>query len=172
MNLPRLKTLQPVSTLTLVRLRRDDRDLSLHWPVVLDRITSMWHRYGGKADTLSNTLWQAYATKDPSWAVWAALDHAGRVVGHALAQVRDYDGTTVAWVAQVEMDTVAAKATKLEFLDEIERWVKEVNAILEARKLAPITTIMMSSPRMTDGWARHAGFDPYRMVYTRALKGV
>lgn len=152
----------------LVRLRRDEPDTAARFAAVIERIRRMAYRHDGNGDLLVNEVWNAYAQKDPTYAVWAVIAFDGTIIGHALAKIVDYDGKWVGWVKQVEMDTPSAKLLKEQFLDAVNRWIREVNLALEPRKIE-VRDLMMSSPRMTDGWARHAGFEPYRMVYRRRV---
>lgn len=158
----------PVHTLTLTRLRRDHPASLVLWPQTLARIQAMSARLGGSPDFMHQHLWTLYAADSPLLGVWAA-QRGEMLVGHALGLIEHWQGRPVAWVNQVDMDEPAPKAFKDLFLAELTAWVREANESL-AKQGLQVKEFLMQSHRMTDAWARHAGFDVHRVIFKREVK--
>ena len=152
----------------LVRIERDKPGGPALMELVAPRIKSFSHRWGSDGEALLTEVWGLFAQKSVGLGLWAALDTDESVIGHALATVQMWDRSPVGWVHQVKMDFPATTTLKDGFLGELEGWLKDVNATLNAQ--SQIGDLMMCSPRMKDSWARHAGFMPYRMIYRREVK--
>lgn len=156
------------ASLSLLRLRRDRTEQTpTYFATVAQRIAAMSHRFGGPGQAFADQVWIAHAAKDVRTAVWVVLDQDHQIVGHALAQLREWDGYLVGWVSQVEMDVIAGPKLLHQFLDELEQqWLPELNAYL-APANQKVTRMIMASPRMTNAWARHAGFHPHQQLFIR-----
>lgn len=159
---------------SLLQLRRDQPEALPLFEQLLARIRAMSHRCGGNAVLLSNQVWNLFAADSPLLGLWLAF-HRDVVIGHALGQVQSWDGRLVGWVHQVEMSTVAGQALKDKFLVSLEQWVQTANVSLKPTGQSPITELMMVTRRtpnaLFDHWSRHAGFDPYLVIYRRPVKG-
>ena len=88
---------------TLVHITREHRpDL---WPAVVARITAFSLRYGAKPTAFVNNLWTLFASQSPLLGVWASLPPGElRPNGHIVTTIEPFNGATVAWVQQCEMD--------------------------------------------------------------------
>lgn len=151
---------------TLRRLRRDIPDSSQYLDAVMARIVEWSHRFDGVGKPIADGAWRLYAEGTPFLGLWVALDAYGNLVGHALGDVRHWDGRMCCWVLQVVMDTPAGTALKTEFLTALKVWWQEVNHYSRAQNGPEIHRPLMQSYRITDAaWARHAGFKPYAHIY-------
>ena len=160
-------------TYHLTAIHRDTPGSTPWFEVAVDRIYTMSRRMGGNADLLKTQIWDLYAKGSPLLGLWLAFKDT-EVVGHALGQIQSWDGKPVAWVNQVEMDTIAGKALKDTFLQALESWVRTVNRLVKDSTPTPvyIHDILMVTRRSPqhDHWSRHAGFDPYLTLYRREVK--
>jgi hypothetical protein len=157
---------------TLRRLRRSDKDSSKYLDAVMDRIGSTSRQFDGSGDALVNSTWKLYAENSPLLGLWVATDDLDDdIVGHALGDIEQWSGRTVAWISQVMMDMITPQSIKLSAMAAFDNWVDEVNEWAVANKLPwKVTEILMMSPRMSESWARHSGFDLYRQVYRRLVR--
>lgn len=159
----------PVPTLTLTRLRRDDPGALALWAAVIARVEQMSTRLGGSSDYMKNHLWTLFAQQSPLLGAWAATRYKA-VVGHAIGLIEPWNGKNVAWIQQVEVDAVMPREFKDQFLHEVTVWVREANGVLAKASIPPVTDLMMQSHRMTDAWAKHAGFDQHRVIFRREVR--
>lgn len=152
---------------TLVRITREQRpDL---WPAVVDRITAFSLRYGAKPTAFVNNLWTLFATQSPLLGVWASLPPGElRPNGHIVTTIEPFNGATVAWVQQCEMDTRTPQAFVDAFLLELEAWITAANAVLPAAN--KVTETLFMTTRDTEVWTRRAGFDLHRTIYRRPVR--
>lgn len=157
----------------LLYLHRDQPGHAQLFEHAMTRIEAMSHRLGGNATLLKAQTWELFAKASPLLGCWLAFKDQ-QVCGHALAQIQSWDGRLVAWINQVEMDTLAGRALKDTFITSVENWVHVVNRELAVSKAEPVREIMMVTRRGTaaqfDHWSRHAGFDPYLTIYRREVK--
>lgn len=159
----------------LVQLHRDQPQSLVWFDVAINRIVAMSHRMGGNATLLKEQVWDLYAKGSPLQGLWLAFKD-DQIVGHALGHIQSWDGRPVAWINQVEMDTVAGRALKDAFLQALESWARTVNRLLKETSPTPtyVHEILMvtrrTQPATYDHWSRHAGFDPYLAVYRREIK--
>jgi hypothetical protein len=139
------------------------------------RIRAFSHRFGSKApDTLVNGVWKLYAERSPALGLWVLLDPGnGAVIGHLLLDARTWDGATVGWVSQVELDgTPLTRAERDHGIGEIEAWAERWNRAAEAqgRPDAKIEEFWMSTPRNAEVWARAFGFHVQRALCSRRIR--
>lgn len=145
---------------TLKRLQRDVAGSSQYLDVVLERIRQASTRFGGNGEALVNQTWKVYADGTPYLGLWIAVDSSDTIIGHALADIRNWDFQTVAWITQVVMNTSAPPTLKTQFLLALNQWVKDVNHSSTAMNAQwkPVTKIVMLTGRDTKAWEKHAGF--------------
>lgn len=161
---------------TLVRITRDNHaDL---WPLAVTRIRAFSLRYGAKPDGLINTLWTLFAANSPLCGIWGALPDAsacespdgpsGRLIGHIVTTIEPFNGATVAWVMQCEMDRRTPQAFVDRFLLEMEDWIAQANTVLPPAN--KVTETLFMTTRDTEVWTRRAGFDLHRTIYRRPVR--
>lgn len=124
-----------------------------------------------QCEPFTPTIWRLFSEASPLLYLVAAVNDEDQIVGHACGDVRTWDGKVVCWVSQVEMDEPADRTLKESFLTSIDQWAHTVRDQLSAQ--APgssLSRILMCSHRMHDAWARHAGFEPYRVLYAREVR--
>lgn len=161
---------QPV-IYTLRRLRRSESGSSRYLDEVMTRIGDASRKFDGSGEALVHGTWKLYAEGTPLLGLWVALSPLDKVVGHALGDIESWGGRTVAWITQVVMDEIAPADLKTQMMDEFDRWVHEANQWAETNKLSwRVTELLMMTPRMSDAWARHAGFEMYRTVHRRMVR--
>jgi len=157
----------------LIRLARNRPGSGQYLDAVMDRIGAMSRQFDGSGSVLVNCAWKMYAENSPYLGLWVAVDGYSDVVGHALGDIEVWNGRTVAWINQVKMDGPAGYALKEEFMHAVDQWIREANQQAQATKTSsPVTEALMMTPRMTDAWARHAGFEVYRTIYRRIVREV
>lgn len=147
--------------ITLHRLQRDKAGSGQWLDAVVERIRQASTRFGGNGEALVHQTWKAYADGTPYLGLWVAVDGATEtIVGHALADIRNWDFHTVAWVTQVVMDTTAPPTLKTDFLLALDHWVKDVNRQATALnpQWKPVTKMLMLTGRDAKAWEKHAGF--------------
>jgi len=128
----------------------------------------LWsHPYGsgGTGHPVANGAWRLYAEGTPFLGLWVALDAQDRIVGHALGDVRYWDGRLVCWILQVVMDAPAGLALKTEFLTALTVWWHEAASHSRVTGGDDVGRPLMQSYRMTNAWVRHSGFTPYANIY-------
>ena len=160
---------RPPTPYRLLSLTRDDQASATYLYPLLTRIRLMSHRMGGNPDTLLDEVWKLFAAKSPHLALWVALDAADTLIGHALAELKTWDNRYVLWINQVDMDVHAGRELRDLCLIVLENYVQHLNTLLPA-STPKIKDIIMCTPRMNDGWARHTGFEPYRAIFRREVK--
>jgi hypothetical protein len=148
----------------LVQVSREHKGSAKWLESALERVRNMAARWGTGADGLVNEVWKAFAASSPALGLWVGIQD-DEIVGHALADIRFYDGTPVVWVLQVETDIVVGRAYRDFILKTIDDWG------LAASKAMNLTVIdsLMSTPRINDAWARHSGYEPYRVIHRRRI---
>jgi len=157
---------------TLVRITRDSH--AALWPAVVDRIAAFSRRYGAKPDAFIHNLWTLFAAKSPLLGIWAAMpdvspyDITTRPIGHIVTTIEPFNGATVAWVQQCEMDTRTPQIFVDTFLTQMEAWIAEANAILPPAN--HVTETLFMTTRDTEVWTRRAGFDLHRTIYRRPVR--
>lgn len=155
---------------TLVRLTRDT-NVTL-WPLVVDRIAAFSRSYGAKPEAFVHNLWTLFAAKSPLLGVWAALPpdatYVAPVCGHIVTTIEPFNGATVAWVQQCQMDLRTPQAFIDTFLLDMEAWIAEANAVLPAAN--KVTETLFMTTRDTEVWTRRAGFDLHRTIYRRPVR--
>jgi len=120
-------------------------------------------------DELMATVWALFSQASPLLYLVAAVEvETDRIVGHAMGDIRKWDGKMVGWIGQVEMDQAAGRELVDAFLTHSSNWVHSVNQVLQPQGIE-VDTLIMCTPRMTDAWARHAGFEPYRVLLKREV---
>jgi len=153
-----------------VRIHRDAKGTMRWLEPALERIRAMSARFDGNAESLVNDVCKLHAEKSPLLGLFVAIEDE-QVVGHALAFVRDWDGRWVAWVTQVEMDHPVDRVLRGELLAVLGRWVEEFNLAFKVQGIH-VSEMMICTPLMHDGWARHSGFTPYRYLMIRKIPSV
>ena len=155
----------------LKRLRRDDVGSGAYLDAVMQRMKATSLRFDGGAEPLVQQVWGLYAKGTPELGLWVAL-HDGKIVGHAVGDVRNWCGRTIAWISQVVMDEAAPVELKDMFLRAVDAWVCEVNTW--AKTLAPHWTtfneVIFSTHRNAMAWMRHSGFEDYRVLMRRVVR--
>lgn len=140
---------------------------------VIERIRSMSVRFGGDSAALVNTVWALYAQDSIHLGLWVGLTPQKTVCAHVLGMLSNFDGETVAWINQAEMDE---GHTEREFLDAqlaaIDGWVAELNAELKSHGQV-IRDVMMQTPwaDRAKAWDRAFGFEPVRLIARRKVRG-
>jgi hypothetical protein len=157
---------------TLKRLRRDMPGSGQYLDEVMERIGHASRQFDGSGDELVTKTWKLYADGTPLLGLWVALNDAGQIIGHAVGDVQIWSGRTVAWITQVVMDETAPLSLKQQFMNAVDGWVVEVNqwALHKNPQHTIFNEIIIMSPRMTNAWARKAGFEEYRRVYRRFVR--
>ena len=159
--------------LTLVRLRRDEKDGRRLFPDVLARIERFSERHGGNAKALVDHLWQLYATASPALGLWAIVSEDGALAGHLLAQLQLWDSEYVGWVTQAEIDTPhrAMQAVWDDALRELGAWKDELNAspLAKSQGLAIRRLLLSTTREQLRAWERRAGFHYYRTLMERPI---
>lgn len=159
----------------LRQLRRDIPQSSQYLDAVMERIRQASLRFDGSGEALVNATWKQYADGTPILGLWVAVDTAGAIVGHALGDIQFWSGRTVAWISQVVVDSPAVgkdnPQLEDEFLTSLRQWIEEVNGWAKKHNQPwQVSELIMMSPRMTDAWARRAGFEEYRRVYRHIIR--
>lgn len=156
----------------LRRLRRDDPGSSLYLESVLARIKSASLRFDGGAEPLVQQVWTLYAKGTPELGLWVALDAHGQIIGHAVGDVRNWCGRTIAWISQVVMDEAAPDSLKDDFLKAVDTWVLDVNQWAKALSPSwtPFNEVIFATARSASAWLRHAGFEEYRVLCRRIVR--
>lgn len=127
----------------------------------------MSHRFGGHPEALVNSVWDLFAKKSPLLGLWVAVQDEA-IVGHLLADIRQWNGETVAWITQVEADVPTSRPLRDLVLQILEDWVEQFNLAFQGQGVK-IERMVMETPRTAAVWARHAGFEPYRTIMHRHL---
>jgi len=152
---------------TLVHITREHRPEL--WPAVVARITAFSLRYGAKPTAFVNNLWTLFASQSPLLGVWASLPtHGTEPDGHIVTTIEPFNGATVAWVQQCEMDHRTPQSFVNAFLLELEAWITAANAVLPAAN--KVTETLFMTTRDTEVWTRRAGFDLHRTIYRRPVR--
>lgn len=151
----------------LVRVHRDAKGSLIHLEPALERVWKMSHRFGGAPDVLVNDIWDRLAKKAPTLGFWVGLQD-GALVGHLLAFVQTYDNRWVTWVTQTETDKPMTRAVHDQVMHTLEEFTHEFNFSFKGQGIV-VEDIMMTTPHMSDAWARFAGFEPHRMLLRRPL---
>ena len=155
----------------LLRLSRTVPGSAQYLEEVFERIRQASVRFDGSGEALVHTTWKQYAEGTPLLGLWVAVDPCSHVVGHALGDIQVWSGRTVAWITQVVMDENADAGLRDQFLTECTLWVQQVNEWAKSHQQTwQVSEVIMMSPRITDAWARHAGFEDYRHVYRRIIR--
>lgn len=152
------------SPIELVALHRDHKGTTQWLEPVMERVRAMAQRWGGDGQNLVDQTWLMYAQRSKALGLWAGL-RLGEVVGHALADIRMWDGQAVSWVLQLETDEVVGRAYRDYVLQTLDEWALEAAQALKVT----VERHVMSTPRMVDAWARHSGFTPYRILHERPV---
>lgn len=156
----------------LIRVSRQHSGSGQYLEPLMQRIGVMSSQFDGAGSTLVVQTYRLYADGTPYLGLWAAVDEHNEVVGHALGDIEFWNGRMVAWVSQVKMDGPAGYALKEVFMFALDAWVREANDYAKQHNQTwQVSEVMMMTPRMTEGWARHSGFDVYRTVYRRNVRG-
>lgn len=152
---------------TLVHITREHRPEL--WPAVVARITAFSLRYGAKPTAFVNNLWTLFAAHSPLLGVWASLPtHGTEPDGHIVTTIEPFNGATVAWVQQCEMDHRTPQSFVNAFLLELEAWISTANVVLPAAN--KVTETLFMTTRDTEVWTRRAGFDLHRTIYRRPVR--
>jgi hypothetical protein len=102
--------------------------------------------------------------------VWAVLEGPERRIGgHAVAQLKEWNGRLTGWVTQVVMDHLAGARLRDQWLLDLDCWIHEANAVLDKAGQPPITDCFMLTKRHTDAWTRHAAFKEDWWLYRREV---
>lgn len=156
---------------TLRRLHRTVAGSSAYLDTVLERVRQASVRFGGHGESLVLQTWKQYAEGTPYLGLWVVLQ-ADQVMGHALADIRNWDFQTVAWVTQVVLDEAAPPTMKTHFLHVLDHWVKDVNqhSIALNPNWKPVTRILMLTGRDAKAWEKHAGFQSHLTLMQRDVR--
>lgn len=155
----------------LIRLKRDLPGSAQYLEPVLARIKAASLRFDGGAEPLVQQVWSLYAKGTPELGLWVVVCE-GQVIGHAVGDVRQWCGRTIAWISQVVMDENAPPELKDTFLVAVDSWVAEVNAWAAsvAPTWKPFNEVLMATHRNAMAWMRHAGFEDYRVICRRIVR--
>lgn len=151
----------------LLRIHRDAKGTSRWLEPVCERIRAMSARFDGNPEALVDDVWKQYAAKAPTLGLFVAIED-DQIVGHLLAFVRDWDGRWVGWIAQVEHDRVADRATVDGVIATLTDWIEQWNFSF-ATKGFRVDEMIFCTPHMHDAWARHSGFTDYRSIKIRKI---
>lgn len=155
---------------TLIRVSRNHTGTSRYLEPAMQRIATMSSQFDGAGSTLVSNTWKLFAEGSPYLGLWVAVDEQDQVIGHGLGDIEFWSGRMVAWISQVKMDGPAGHRFKEAFMEAVDQWVEDANYHARCHRYTwQVQEIMMMTPRMTDAWARHAGFDLYRQVYRRLV---
>lgn len=153
-----------------IRLRRDTTGHAQLLEEVLPRIERFSRRFGGDPKAMTELVWNLYAQNSPLLGLCVAMED-DVIVGHVLATITQWDGRMVGWVNQMEMDASCSRPFLDAQLDALDAWVKEVNDWYALQRMpVVIKDVLMQTPRMSDAWSRHVGFDAYRLICRREVK--
>lgn len=150
--------------LEMVQLHRDHKGTARWVEPALERVRSMAARWGTDAEALVDTTWKLFAERSKLLGLWIGLE-GDQVRGHMLADVRMWDGKAVVWLLQTETDQPVTRVYRDYVLTRLDEWAAET---AKAMSLT-LDTIVMSTPRMVDAWARLSGFEPYRVLHRRKI---
>jgi hypothetical protein len=148
----------------LVQVSRDHKGSAKWLEPALERVRNMAARWGTNADAMVNEVWKMFAANSPAFGLWVGIKD-DQIVGHALADIRPYDGEWRVWVLQVETDIVVGRA----YRDFVQKTIDDWG--LGAAKALNLTVgdSLMSTPRINDAWARHSGYEVYRVIHRRRI---
>jgi hypothetical protein len=140
---------------------------------VLPRIHRFSLAFEGDPIGLTDQVMALYLKGSPELGLWVAAEN-GRIVGHLLAMISQWDGQPVAWVNQAEMDQGHSHPDFIKAqTDALDAWVHEVNAWY-AQHQVPIVIReqMMQTPWIdrSEAWARGFGFKPHRLLCRREVR--
>lgn len=155
----------------LIRIRRVPEHASL-FACVIERIRLMSVRFGGDSTSLVTTVWSLYAQNSNHVGLWAGIGESGSVNAHVLGMLSNFDGDTVAWINQAEMDEGCTERSFLDAqLSAIDGWVGELNAELKPHGQV-IRDVMMQTPwaDRAKAWDRAFGFEPVRLIARRKVR--
>lgn len=151
----------------LVRIHRDAKGTTRWLEPVVARIHAMSARFDGNADALVDDVYKKHAEKSPFLGLFVALDD-DEIVGHLLAFVQQWDGRWVSWITQCESDRPVNRAFRDHTLAVVAEWVELFNFSFKNHGIH-VDDMMDCTPHMSDGWARHSGFTPYRYIMIRKI---
>jgi len=153
----------------LTALHRDIPGSTVLFETAIERIKAFSQRLSQDPSILSNSVWTLYSQGSPLLGLWLARTPEGKVVGHAVGMIEQFEGKYVFWVNQVQMDEVAGRALVEHFLTTIDNFVLAFNQHAKVTGIT-IRDIFMRSRRTTDAWARHAGFEDYAVIRRREVR--
>lgn len=139
---------------------------------VLARIHRAARQFESNADVTVQRTWGLYASGTPLLGLWVALDAHDGIVGHALADVREWESVAVGWITQVVMD-FHVDGIPEQFTKECDAWIANINELGQVKSpttWVPIKQVLMVTPRMTDAWERYGGFKLHRQVRLREVQ--
>lgn len=151
----------------LVRVHRDGKGTTRWLEPVCERIHAMSARFDGNPDALVNDVHKQFAEKSPHLGLFVALDD-DEIVGHVLAQIQIHDGRWVCWITQVEHDRRAGRQLIDSVLAVLTDFVELFNLTFKAHGVR-VDEMLFTTPRMSDAWAEHSGFVPYRYLMVRKI---
>src|SRR5215831_10800332 len=153
----------------VLRLSREIKGSSLHLEAAIERIEAFSHLMGARgAQQLGQQVWTLFAAGSPDLGLWVVLDD-GHLVGHLLVLLTIWDQEPVGWVTQAQLDDgLSLGEWAPRFLAEMELWAARTNAHY-AKQGIKMRTLMMTSFRRSQAWARRFGFQEFRMIYHRPL---
>lgn len=154
----------------LVRVHRDAKGTTRWLEPACERIRAMSARFDGNADALVNDVHKQFAAKDPTLGLFVGLDEE-QIVGHVLAFIQQYDGRWVCWITQVEHDRRAGRQLIDAVLASLTDFVEQFNYSFKNHGIR-VDDMIFVTPRMTDAWAEHSGFIPYRYLMSRKIPTV
>lgn len=154
----------------LVFLHRDHKGSTRWLEPTLARVRAMSERYGSDPEFLVTQAWTLYAGRSPALGLWAGIEDE-QVVGHAYAVIQQWDGKWVGWLSQAELDHPVSVPYRAMVMRAMEEWIGRFNALYRDKGMA-VDGMMMVTPRMNSPFARHSGWEPYRVMHRRPLSPV
>jgi len=134
------------------------------------RIKAFSDRFGSKGTV--DVAWDHFAKQSPAMGLWVEhkKDHYDAIIGHGVAFIDLYSGHYVGWLNQLEMDIISPKPLRDQFLEGLDQWIHDYNALMASQGVT-IQHILMSSPRgkETAAWLRHGGFEDYQILCRRTV---
>ena len=151
----------------LLRIHRDAKGTTRWLEPACERIRAMSARFDGNPDALVDDVHQRFAKKDPTLGLFVGVQDE-QIVGHVLAFVQPFDGKWVCWICQVEHDQRAGRALIDAVIAALTDFCETFNYSFKTNGIV-VEKMIFQTPRMTDAWAEHSGFTPFRYLMIRSI---
>lgn len=149
----------------IVSLHRDHKGSTRWLEQIVERIRYMAERFGADPKPIVALVWNYYAQGTDFLGLWAILDDEDRLIGHAVADIRQWDGEWIGWVSQIDCDIPAPRPDRDRMVGMFIEWVRAVNAGAQARQAGIVVKhLVYSTPHAAATWVRHTGFQEWRSL--------